>query len=316
MKYMGFINISSIQFFGNGEYDDMVASNDNSDAEIEKTIDIHHKEDIEISNNNQEGDIDDNDNNTKVNMEYFDDRNEDISIDSSPTIGVKSKTLDICPNTPEIPIGITDGVIAKIPVVLAQLVVPFNVTSTINLPKSALEIKDIKKKLRLTGCTLLQPTNILYIKGFINKSIEYSAISHSNSKGVCGRNNHYTIDIPFECSTAIVFFTEPLDLATDTREVFQYNKSNLNQGIPKEEHEVISRELSRFNQINQKFYNEMPYCKLLSSKIIELNEYVEPKGHKETSIQIQESMVIELRIEILQNQPIVILPATNSMIKN
>lgn len=322
MKYMGFTNISSIQFFYNGEYDDIISSNDNSEVAaeeiVEETIDIPYKEDLEkedleISDNNKKGDIADKNNNTKVNMEYLDDRDEDILIDSSPFTVVKSQTLDICPNTPEIPTGITDGVIAKVPVVLAQLVVPLNVTSTIDLPKSAFEIKDIKKKLRLTGSTLLQPTNILYLKGFINKSIEYSTINHSNSKAICGRKDHYAIDIPFECSTPITFFTEPLDIATNTREILQYNKSKSSQSSSSEDCEIISRESSGFNQINQQFYNERPYCKLLSSKIIEFDEYIKVKDSKENPIQIQESMVIELRIEILQNQPIVILPASKGV---
>ena len=77
---------------------------------------------------------------------------------------VDSTVLDNCPNTPLTPIGITSGVVARIPVVLAELTVRFNVGAFIRLPEPALEIKDIKKKLKITQCLLLQPTNILFIK--------------------------------------------------------------------------------------------------------------------------------------------------------
>ncbi|MBU5439953.1 hypothetical protein KQI42_18240, partial [Tissierella sp. MSJ-40] len=36
-------------------------------------------------------------------------------------VDVDSRNLGDCPNSPETPVGITNGVVAKIPVVLAQL---------------------------------------------------------------------------------------------------------------------------------------------------------------------------------------------------
>ena len=80
--------------------------------------------------------------------------------------------MDNCPNTPVTPIGLPGGVVVKIPVVLAELTVRFNVNAFIKLPELALEIKDIKKRLKITQCMLLQPTNILFIKGYVRKNID------------------------------------------------------------------------------------------------------------------------------------------------
>lgn len=255
------------------------------------TNNTHEKIDTpEISKDIQNKDKADNED-IEIDMKYVDDRSKDTLIEPSIPTKAKSKTLDICKNLPQTPIGITNGVIARIPVVLAQLIIPLSLTSTIDLPKSAIEIKSIKKSLRLTKCILLQPTNILFIKGFVHKSIEYYAKPSSNLKRKRGNINCHTIALPFECSTAVVFFTQPLDPIASTKE------------------------LSGFNQINQEFLNENPFCKLLSSKIIEFDESIDSKESKKTSIQIQEKMIIELRLEVLQNQPIVIGPAPNSTIK-
>lgn len=306
MEHITYFNISPIQFFVNTEYDDIdliETTNDSQDEVIDIVEIIHDYEDevinnIETSHDSEDDLVDiiqlvpDIDNN-KINIECFDGRAEDILIDPQSPLKLKSKTLDISPNIPETPTGNRDGVIAKIPVVLAQLVIPINITSFIDLPEEAIKIKDINKRLNLTECVLLQPTNVLFVKGFINKSIEYSTASFLNIKGISGKVGNYTIDIPFECSTDVNFFTQPLDPITNTKEMFQYLESDL----------------STFHQISEEFFNEVPFCKLLSSKIVEFDECINLNDSKNDFIQIQEKMVVQIRLEVLQNQPVVILPA-------
>ena len=277
MEHVTYFNISPIQFFVNTEYDDIDV--------IETSHDLQD-EDIDIIEAPPEID------NNEINIECFDDRDEDILIDQQSSLKLKSNTLDICPNIPEIPTGRTDGVIAKIPVVLAQLVIPINITSSIDLPEEATKVKDINKRLNLTECILLQPTNVLFIKGFIKKSIDYSTAGFLNLKGISGKVGNYTVDIPFECSTDVNFFTQPLDPIENTKEMFQYLESNL----------------STFHQISEEFFNELPFCKLLSSKIVEFDECIKLKDSKNEFIQIQEKMVVQIRLEVLQNQAVVILP--------
>jgi hypothetical protein len=89
-------------------------------------------------------------------------------------VDVKSLDTDHCDNTPVSIAALGSGSVAKVPVVLAQLTVQANVNSVITLPEYAFEIKRIKKNLKITQCLLIQDTNILFIKGFIRKNIEYS----------------------------------------------------------------------------------------------------------------------------------------------
>lgn len=308
MKHISFFNISPIQFFDSTQYSDIddidkVNNCKNKHIQVVETLYnfedevAHTMETVQASQDKATDTIEafDDGNNEKINMECFDHREEDILMDSSTSMKVKSNTLDILPNISKIPTGNKNGVIAKIPVVLAQLVIPISIISSMDLPKEALEIKDIEKRLKLQECILLQPTNILFMKGFISKSIDYSTVESSNSEGVCGKFHTHKIDIPFECSTAVDFFTKPMDPIENTKELFQYN----------------DMDLSEFHQISEKFFNEIPFCKLLSTQIVEFNELIHSKNSTNLFIQIQEQMVIEIKIEVLQNQPVVIVPASN-----
>ena len=62
--------------------------------------------------------------------------------------------------------------VTKVPVVLAELTLHVNLDTLINFPEPVLEIKDIKKRIKLTQCRLLLPTNKLFIKGFVRKNIQ------------------------------------------------------------------------------------------------------------------------------------------------
>lgn len=295
MEYISFVNVSPMQFFDSTQYNDLNVIEPILDPQEENIITLavtHDYQDEKESTSFFET-IDDND--IEIKMEYFDDRDEDISIDLPSPIKFTSKTLDISPNNPEIPKGVKNGVIAKIPVILAQLTLPINISSFIDLPEDAIKVNNINKRLNLTECILMQPTNVLFIKGFINKNVEYTTSSFLNLKGISGKVRNYIIDIPFECSTAVDFFTQPLDLVENTKKVFQY----------------IDKDLDIFNQINEEFFNEIPFCKLLSSKIIEFDELVNLKDSERDFIQIQENMAIEIRVEVLQNQPVVILSAND-----
>ncbi len=285
MDHIGFINISTIQFFDNTIY------------ENEQSEDIEAQEANDDNQNNDTHSIEVLDhNNNEINIEYFDDKDEDTPEDSSLPLKIKGKVLNICPNTPITPHGNTSGVIVKIPVVLAQLSILLNISSSIDLPKKHLEIKNIKQRLMLQECILLQPTNVLFVNGFVNKDIEYSTTNCSNDDKIYEQVHYYKIDIPFECSTAVSFFTKPLEPTMNTNEILQYGEKNLLE----------------FNQISEEFFNEVPFCKLLSSKIVESNRYLDSNKVENGYTKIQENMTIELKIEVLQNQPVVIPPSINN----
>lgn len=231
-------------------------------------------------------------------------------------VKVKGNTLENCSNTPVEMEPVTTGVIAKIPVVLAELTVQVNVSSFIKLPEPALEIKNISKRLKITQCRLLQNTNILFIKGFVRKNIDYSTRDCSNYDGVCGDLRHCTVDVPFECTTAVEFNgTCPDDLVFNTKSQFEYFKSDdLPSDYPEKE-KLLSGDLSEFNQITTEYLNELPFCELINTRIVEFDELLnrkpiyDPSPFEEREFRrIEEKMVIYITLKILQKRDVEIAP--------
>ncbi|OPY56528.1 MAG: hypothetical protein A4E55_02058 [Pelotomaculum sp. PtaU1.Bin035] len=227
----------------------------------------------------------------------------------------KTGTEALCPNTPVTPTPITRGAIAKIPVVLAELTVQINVDSTITLPEPAFEIKQIKKRLKLTQCLLAQPTNKLFLKGFIRKNIDYSTRSCSNNQGFCGDIRHCTVDIPFTCVTPVDFnVTEPAPVTFNTAEEFEFFRAGkLGPEFP-EKDTLESGDFTEFNQVSTEFFNELPFCEIINARITEYDEFVDRKHPFDDEIPfeeikfkaIEEKMVIDLTLKVLQKRQVTI----------
>ncbi len=231
-------------------------------------------------------------------------------------VEVTGGTVESCTNTPVDIKGIDKKVIAKIPVVLAEFNVQFNVSAHVTLPERALEIKNIKNNLKITQCLLIQDSNMLFIKGFVRKNIDYSTVNyHSNNEGVCGKLNHCTVDIPFECTTPVEFngFC-PEEIMPNTSQEFEFfRRKELPMGFA-EKDKLLSGDLSEYNQVSTEYYNELPYCELVSSRIIQYDEYLDRQlvndGPLEEHVfrKIEEKMVINTVIRILQNRNVEIDP--------
>ena len=290
------VNIALIQCFAFGDYDDLVKLNmppENVDKECELENELNEEEissecigtledvnHLDIKNGSEDTLKTESLNKSmETPIVFLDNRdNEELT-----TPSVITKNLDICESYSETPTGIKDGVIAKIPIVLAQLNMPVNIKFTINLPEPVLEIKDIKKSLRATEIRLLQPDNVLFVEGFVRNSIKYSIDSSD-----CLR--YYSIDIPFECTTIVEFFREPKNPIPRSNSSYKDAKNKL-------------------NQISEEFFNEPPFCKLLSSKIVGLDETIERQSF---FTEIKLNMNIKLQFEILQNQNVSISSVFNS----
>lgn len=226
-------------------------------------------------------------------------------------VNVEGSVVETCDNMPVELDPITTGAVAKIPVVLAELTVQFNVTSTIKLPEPALEIKTIKKRVKVTQCTLLQDTNVLFIKGFVRKNIDYSTETCYNEQGVCGEIHHCTVDVPFECTTTVTFNgTPPAPVVGNTTSEFEYFRREELPNTFAEKDKLLSGDLSEFNQISTEYYNELPFCELISSRVVEFDEFInrmpiEGGPFEERLFQeIEEKMVIFLTLKILQKQQV------------
>ena len=230
-------------------------------------------------------------------------------------VDVKAETLGECGNSPVSLSPITTGAVAKIPVVLAELAVRFNVTSLINLPEPAMEIKNIKKRIKVTQCMLIQDTDILFIKGFVRKNIDFATIDCSNHHEMCGDIRHCTVDVPFECTTVVKFNgANPAPIVTNTSSEFEFFRTNELSNTFAEKDRLLSGDLSEFNQISIEFFNELPFCELISAKIVEFDEFLHrerphhmhlPVGEK-LFTKIEEKMVITLTLKILQNRQVAI----------
>lgn len=242
-----------------------------------------------------------------------------------PSKLVKGGTQCECPSSTVDIIGIATGPTVKIPVVLAQLQIQINLDSIITLPEPALEIKNIKKRVKVTQCLLLQdpfaPVGspvMLSVKGYIRKNIDYATRLCSNKEGVCGDIRHCTIDVPYSCMTPVVFNgSAPATLLSNTVDEFTFFRDQplSGPGFAEKDH-LLSSDLSEYNQVSQEFFNELPFCELISARIVEYDEYLNrqrpcgvdlPFEEKEFR-QVEEKAVLVMVIKILQNQQVAIPP--------
>lgn len=225
-------------------------------------------------------------------------------------VDVSANVVESCKHTPISIEGITERVIAKIPVVLAMFSVQLNITAKITLPEIAIEIKNIKENLMLTQCMLLQDTNTLFIKGQIRKNIDYSTIEKSPTpEEICGDIRHCTVNIPFECTTNVEFNGfPPNDIVPSTSAEFQYFRRESLPSNFAEKDKLLSGDLSEFNQTSTEYYNDLPYCEMINSSIIDVNEYLNRKIIRNGPLnegvfeEFEEKMSVNIVLRILQNR--------------
>ncbi|GGE40607.1 hypothetical protein GCM10011391_19240 [Pullulanibacillus camelliae] len=230
----------------------------------------------------------------------------------------KTSVQPIAKNTPLSPQVSSGASIAKVPVVLAETTVQIDLDSTIKLPEPALEIKRVKKNLKLVQCRLLLPTNKLFIKGFVRKNIQYAAPRYGSHHGVQSVIKSYTVDIPFNLVTEVNFIRQPeFKALPESKEFSFFSSQPLPAGFAQKD-SLLSGDFSEFNQISGEVFNELPYCELLSSKFIEYDEFLDRKMgdvfsndykivapfEEGTFTKIEEKMVVELSLKVLQNQQI------------
>jgi hypothetical protein len=221
-------------------------------------------------------------------------------------------------NTPITPQIINAFPYIKVPVVLGETTVQIDLDSTITFPEPVLEIKQIKKNLKLVQCRLLLPTNKLFLKGFVRKNIQYATPSAGGRDFVSSNIHSLTVDVPFQVVTRLDFLGSPDFKSNPMNSEFKYfNTSPLPQGFPSKE-KLLSGDFSEHNQISEEVFNELPFCELLSSKFIEYDEalnrnmgsvfgiagQMNAPFEEGTFTELEEKMVIELTLKVLQNQQV------------
>ncbi len=220
-------------------------------------------------------------------------------------------------NTPQEPDVILGKATVKVPVVLAETVVQIDLNPTIKFPEPVLEIKDIKKNLKITQCRLLLPTNKLFISGFVRKNIQYATPKYGTKDSVISSIRSLTIDVPFKAVTEVDYIRKPqFAFGPDSKEFTFFTESKLPDGFSSKE-KLLAGDLSQFDQFSGEEFNELPYCQLLSSRFIEYDEALDRqmgRVHDEhgklidapfeegTFKEIEEKMVVEVKLKVLQKQ--------------
>lgn len=254
-------------------------------------------------------------------------------IDTDHGAGVES-----CSSTPVTPLTVPGNlgqVILRVPVTLAERRVSTVLSANINFPEPVLEIKDIKKRVKIVQCSLmLQPVTCpddafnpadatLVLKGFVRKNIQYaSPSSDTSSNCVSSTIKSLTTDVPFVCMTIIPanqFLSPPQRPVLNARAEFDFFRSQpLGHGFPEKDH-LLSSDLSQFHQTSNVHYNQFPFCEILSHNILEWDEAVDRTnlpGNGNAPFEegfftrIVEKMVLSFDLKVLQNQQVVVDPLT------
>ncbi|MBM7553114.1 CsxC family protein [Thalassobacillus pellis] len=241
----------------------------------------------------------------------------------------QSASVEQCTNVDADPVltPANPELIARLPVTLAELTVNSSTSVNIHFPDPVLEIKDIKKRVKIVQCRLLLPGVAegedpfvagdyqLFLKGFIRKNIQYATPTYDSSGScVSSKLRSLTVDVPFECVTTVLegSFIQPPQLpVTNSRNEFDFFRAqNLGHGFP-EKDQLLSSDLSQFHQDSTQFYNQFPYCEIISSDMTEYDEAIDrqplpgnapfEEGYFEEIIQ---KTFLQFTIKILQNQQV------------
>lgn len=236
------------------------------------------------------------------------------------TTVIDPKTLCRCDNTPVTPAAISGPLVAKIPVVLAEVEVQIDTEATINFQIPFSEIKRITKDTYLTQCKIIPGTGVvengvpvtgkLFLRGFVRKNIQYVSADCVSEGVVGGTLRDISADVPFECVTEITYITPPVFSFSNPETLLDFT-------CTKNTCECEDQTLGRipceqvFNQTI--LFNEKPFCELISARIYEYDINRNPAAINNTFPDrveydaLTEKMVVYLTLKVLQLQQVNVL---------
>ncbi|MEW9503112.1 CsxC family protein [Jeotgalibacillus marinus] len=191
----------------------------------------------------------------------------------------------------------------KVPVVLVEPKIQIVVEADIPLDPPAFEIKRVGKDVFLTQCKLV-PVEFaakgedrfvtkakLFVGGFIRKNIEYA------TKECNGVIQDRIADVLFSGFTEIGGATEFLN-----NPILNGSSESSSRLInPKD---GITPRQDKYFFENKVFYNEQPYCELVSADFFEIDFSPCPVDAHETFDTLREKIVLDLTVKVLQLQQI------------
>ncbi|KNY26237.1 CsxC family protein [Pseudobacteroides cellulosolvens] len=227
---------------------------------------------------------------------------------------LNSTTLLASPSQPKKVEGKKVPLVGKIPVVISEADVQVYVDATIQLEEPALEITRVKKNVFLTRSQLLltddKKSAKLLISGFVRNCIEYSTAKHVGQSSVSGKIRFTVVNIPFKCFTKVDFITEPVTASNP--------QSSTSSAMSPD---GFGSDQFALSITNSEILNEKIYCELIESKIrqVDLKKDVETltqacgkHTNERTFKAFLESIVIEIKLRVMQNQSVFISPIAAS----
>ncbi|KHE67185.1 CsxC family protein [Halobacillus sp. BBL2006] len=232
----------------------------------------------------------------------------------------ESASIEQCTSNLDSETPVTGNRQIRVPVNLGTYDVTSHLVANINFPHPVLEIKDIKKRVVVTQCRLMtrtatatDPSSVgpfpLFLKGYVRKNIQYASPCH-NDRGECisSEIKSLTVKIPFECMTSVTLAADVFLPVTNTRTEFDFFRAqDLGKGFP-EKDKFLSSDISQFHQRSTQAYNDLPYCELVSSEIIEWDESTDRRsfgdGPEDEGYfhHVVEKMMLTFTIRVLQEQ--------------
>jgi len=152
--------------------------------------------------------------------------------------------------------------------------------SIITLPTDALEVKMIRKHLKITQsrffnsvCSVpgIPPdTPKLFLGGFVRKDIQYSQVVRQTSTTVEGVIKDFVVDIPISCVIDLGKHLIYPPIHYDQQREYGFVRSTPLPSGSKDQ--MLSNDQTEFNVLNQQFYNPLPTCQVIYSQINEMDD--------------------------------------------
>ncbi|MDR3585589.1 MAG: hypothetical protein P4L59_09715 [Desulfosporosinus sp.] len=186
--------------------------------------------------------------------------------------------------------------------------------ATITLPTKALEIKMIKKNLKITQCRFFNciptvpgiphDTPKLFLGGFVRKDIQYSEVVRQTATTVEGTIKDFVVDIPISCVVDLgKHFKFPPVYFNQQKEYGSSTSTTLPSGFSSNE-KLLSGDLSEFNVVSQEYHNPLPSCELIFTQINEMDNALDrvplQGGPFEEGVfrTLQEKMIVLIQIRL------------------
>lgn len=252
------------------------------------------------------------------------DNNENINTNESTEIDTACKSVISQVESFTKPIFLEENttsskpLVAKIPVVLADINIMFNLEANITLDRLAREITRIKKNVFLTESSIIpfskdndEPNaGILFIKGFIRNNIEYIPQRYNIplNKNVYGNIRYCIVETPFELNTKVTFIREPIFNKKSNEDELDFSTYKISYNNTYSG-KVIECNFCDKGLLFTEIFNEKPFVELMRADIIEVdfnkNSILNNIGNGEEIVtNITEKSVVNLTIKVLQRQEI------------